>query len=619
MTRTISVLSLTLAGLVLAVAERPVSAAAPTRAERDAAFIREQVRRLKDKDRRTVLHALVALGKLGTAAKKAAPDVFPLLTHKDMQIQRQAARALAQIGPPALPLLLKSLKDEREQVRMWSAEALSLFGPQAREAAEPLLYLCKDSSPTVRLSALRALPEVSEDGAGVDKALEVALNDAEPVVRLTAALILKQRKLADVPAAPQSAPVLVVPPRLNAAQELALDAVVQAWIRIDSHGDVRGRLPVNKQAGQLFFTLGPEAIPALVRGLNLAYALRTACPMSSINWRLIEVVQQCNDVVLLDHVLLNLGNGLPLAARSQMNNAQYIKQLRAAVVQRKAELVMFVIAEARRRAFARLMEATKRLPEAELKAQLASGRSADERLAAAAVCSARRVRWQNELIDRVADPDAGVSQAARVALIRLARGADLGPSGSENRAEAQRRWRDWWDHQDDNPSPGSWKAAAGLPPSAEARKLAEALASGPPADRDKALARLREAAGDDYTRALASALPRLAGDLKREARQALEARLAKLPAGLLRARLADKGSETRRAAALACAARGERELLPQLVGLLADRHGEVAQAARSALRELTGEDFGPRPKTGAAAGAAAVRRWQAWLVAKSKE
>jgi hypothetical protein len=48
----------------------------------------------------------------------------------------------------------------------------------------------------------------------------------------------------------------------------------------------------------------------------------------------------------------------------------------------------------------------------------------------------------------------------------------------------------------------------------------------------------------------------------------------------------------RRAAALACGRKGAREHVPDLLPLLDDPDGPVAQAARTALHELTGGEIG---------------------------
>ncbi len=66
----------------------------------------------------------------------------------------------------------------------------------------------------------------------------------------------------------------------------------------------------------------------------------------------------------------------------------------------------------------------------------------------------KRHSYEKELIDLLSDASPDIRQAARQALVRLARGADFGPKLKANRAErdyAQHCWRRWWAVQDNNP------------------------------------------------------------------------------------------------------------------------------------------------------------------------
>ena len=60
------------------------------------------------------------------------------------------------------------------------------------------------------------------------------------------------------------------------------------------------------------------------------------------------------------------------------------------------------------------------------------------------------MRLGGELIDLLADDDARMRDAAHQALVRLNNGTDLGPKAKASeteRAEAVRKWREWWDAQ----------------------------------------------------------------------------------------------------------------------------------------------------------------------------
>jgi hypothetical protein len=147
---------------------------------------------------------------------------------------------------------------------------------------------------------------------------------------------------------------------------------------------------------------------------------------------------------------------------------------------------------------------------------------------------------------------------------------------------------------------------------AQGARLIEALRRATPEQRDQLLARYRDAKDEGYTEGLARAIPRLGGMLQAKAREALVARLSRLPADLLRARLEDENVELRRAAALACVRKADRELVPDLIGLLLDLEPEVAEGARKMLQRLTGKDFGPPADAGQEERVAAAAEWQAW-------
>jgi hypothetical protein len=146
---------------------------------------------------------------------------------------------------------------------------------------------------------------------------------------------------------------------------------------------------------------------------------------------------------------------------------------------------------------------------------------------------------------------------------------------------------------------------------AAARLSAELVSS--PADRQDALLRqLREGKGTVHTEALAAAIPQLRGSLKVRAREALAERLSRMTAATLRDKLTDPDVDVRRAAALACAMKDDRNLVPDLIKLLDDREALVWRAASTALKSLTGHDLGPKPEADRAERSKAMARWRSW-------
>jgi hypothetical protein len=156
--------------------------------------------------------------------------------------------------------------------------------------------------------------------------------------------------------------------------------------------------------------------------------------------------------------------------------------------------------------------------------------------------------------------------------------------------------------------PGAGAPEKSRPAESESARLADELVKAPPAERGTLLQKLQEARGVVNTEALAFAIPRLEGDARQKAREALTSRMARLKAESLTTYLEDEEPEIRRAAALACAVKGLKAAVPNLIARLGDRDDGVAQAAHAALKDLTGQNLG----TSAA-------EWEAWWKKQGKE
>lgn len=85
------------------------------------------------------------------------------------------------------------------------------------------------------------------------------------------------------------------------------DETVERFIQYDL-----GRLPgmAGARARHDFHQLGPDAIPALVRGLNRAAALRASCPVAVISSRLTSLLGQTNDPTMIRYALDHIGQGV---------------------------------------------------------------------------------------------------------------------------------------------------------------------------------------------------------------------------------------------------------------------------------------------------------------------
>jgi hypothetical protein len=271
------------ATLLLAVALVVFSTPAAGRCA-DKPAVSELVEKLKDKRKEVRLRAVKALGDLGTPAKAAVPDLLECLRDKDLEVQRQASQSLAQVGPAAVPALREALADEQARVRGWAANALGLLAPDSKDAVAALLEAAKDKDAGVRVAALKGLLAAETDPQVLEPVLQAAAKDIHPYVSLLGASSLDQLKAkADgkrAPALLAPFPVLAVR-RLTPDQEAQMDRMIDTFIAFDIHDETQHLPPAQhlmaRQLASCLNQLGPESIPALVRGVNKAGSLYFYC------------------------------------------------------------------------------------------------------------------------------------------------------------------------------------------------------------------------------------------------------------------------------------------------------------------------------------------------------
>jgi phosphoribosyl 1,2-cyclic phosphodiesterase len=127
--------------------------------------------------------------------------------------------------------------------------------------------------------------------------------------------------------------------------------------------------------------------------------------------------------------------------------------------------------------------------------------------------------------------------------------------------------------------------------------------------------------GDRFTYALAIAIPRLIGERREEARDALAGRLLRLKVTLLRDYITDKLPEIRRAAMTASAARIPpiREHIPLIIDRLNDGDPSVSNASAEVLKYMTKENYGPAPGATREERNKAIKAWKEWWVKQGKK
>jgi hypothetical protein len=303
---------------------------------------------------------------------------------------------------------------------------------------------------------------------------------------------------------------------------------------------------------------------------------------------------------------------------------------------------------ARQRYWESLFKAAFEMSETELRAQLKS-RSADRRFVATYVVGERLLEWPSELTALLEDHTEAVRLAARRSLIILSFLAlnpqeslriralrtgvartptekptppvDFGPqpgASKDARAEAVKRWKEWWAPR--SPKEPSLVAQEKPPPAgSELEQLAAALTQADLEGRQRALARCRDTKGAKYTAALALAIAaQSGGEERKQLREALAARMTRLTDKTLVGYLEDEDAEVRRAALLGLAFRESKGCTANVIEMLLDPQPAVSWAAYTALRSLTGQDFGPQLPATEEDKILSAARWRKWWEEKGR-
>jgi hypothetical protein len=299
---------------------------------------------------------------------------------------------------------------------------------------------------------------------------------------------------ADTPSAkekPKHSPYGSSLPYLTKEEEDKLDEIIDRFMLYDI-GRLQGEAA--KKALKDFKDLGPEAIPALVRGVNRAAKIEHSCPVVVIAEKLGRLLVASDDRELLEYARDTIGAGV-----GRTRHAGVLQDLRFGITMHKNAVarrppagpksprLMTVVELADAGSTERgprlkliLVELEKRrgkevlpglanaagsydkdirilgrdLLERHLARQsepVVKDKLRDElvevRLAAVRVVAAKMPRLSGELIDVLADDHAEVRAAAHDALVKLSRGEDFGPAadaGKEQIAADQDKWRSWW-------------------------------------------------------------------------------------------------------------------------------------------------------------------------------
>src|SRR5262249_29593516 len=110
-----------------------------TSAETKLKTLPDMIRALKDPDNKDLgILAAKRIRGVGTAGKKAVPELIVALRDNDKEVRLQARKALAAIGPAAVPELCRILKTKNQIVRNHVVSALAVMGPAAKKGVPQL-------------------------------------------------------------------------------------------------------------------------------------------------------------------------------------------------------------------------------------------------------------------------------------------------------------------------------------------------------------------------------------------------------------------------------------------------------------------------------------------------
>jgi hypothetical protein len=282
-------------------------------------------------------------------------------------------------------------------------------------------------------------------------------------------------------------------PALTKEEEEKLDEIVERLIRADT-GRLRGEAA--RKAIKEFETLKPEAIPAMIRGLNKSARLNYTCPVLLISRKLSNMLLASNDPILLEYARDEIGAGVgrskyaaalqDLRVKCSMRRnylartappppkglaALSTSQLAKAANTERGPKLKGILTELAKRSGKEVLPAlavaadsyekdTKKLGQTLLdgclERQSASvvleklGDDAVEIRKSAIRVAARHPTLIAKIIDRLTDDNAEVRAEARGVLVKLAKGTDFGPSATASRSEqdeARKKWSAWWERQ----------------------------------------------------------------------------------------------------------------------------------------------------------------------------
>lgn len=120
----------------------------------------DMVEGLNDKDTQVRINTMKELGEMSEKAEGAIPSLITHLNDDKAAIRKQAAFALAKIGPPAVPALREALKSKDVNTRKNAVFCLGEMGKAAESALSEISELKNDQDSNVRYCADIAIKKI---------------------------------------------------------------------------------------------------------------------------------------------------------------------------------------------------------------------------------------------------------------------------------------------------------------------------------------------------------------------------------------------------------------------------------------------------------------------------
>ena len=141
---------------------------------------------LESPDGEVRLHATEIIRAFAFSAPAAVDSLVVLLGDEDPAVREAATATLQAIGPVALPASIVALRSSEAEVRLRAAEVIRPFGSKASAAVESLTALLNDEDAPIRQAAAATLETIGEAAAPAADCLNALLYDEDADVRRAA-------------------------------------------------------------------------------------------------------------------------------------------------------------------------------------------------------------------------------------------------------------------------------------------------------------------------------------------------------------------------------------------------------------------------------------------------